>query len=244
MSCGSSCGKPSCSCYTINAPQYNSCSRPTCCNGVINFNSCGGCNSCGNPCAVCPPGGPTGTGGTGTWCVPNFSPCSCGSPCGGSCGNSWGGNSWNSSSSSGSCKCGKYKKCGRCRSSCKCCCKCPPSLQPSLCSKCGILQATLGVTGSPATFSGTGTVINFSYTITNTGNQLINKQISIQDTRFGTWCLPVTCIFPGSSFTTIRQYTTVAADVTTGALYTYAIAFIQAKRKCWVYTNYSGVVTT
>jgi len=224
------CNSNPCGC---NTNPCNPC-QPVCnpCQPVYNP-----CNPCQTTCATCPPNTPTGA--TGTWCVPTINPCSCGSiGCGGGCGNSWG---------NSNCRCGKYKKCKRCRSNrCRCCCPCTNQIQiaPSYCSRCGILQATLTKTVNPTSFGVTGTVVTYAYQITNTGNVPITQPITIQDNLLGTFCAPLTAIMPGTSFTVMKNYTTTAADAAGGTVTNTALAYIQVKRNLWIYTNYSQATFT
>src|SRR5262249_12207138 len=76
---------------------------------------------------------------------------------------------------------------------------------------------------SPLTFTAAGQVINYSYTLTNTGNVTINT-IAVSDNKVATVSCPVSSLAAGASTTCSGAYTTTAADVTAGSVTNTATA--------------------
>ena len=84
-------------------------------------------------------------------------------------------------------------------------------------------------TASPATVSGAGTTVTYTFTVTNTGNATVHG-IAIDETAFtGTGALsPVTCLettlLPGESITCTATYTITQADMDAGKVTNTATA--------------------
>src|SRR5262249_33079358 len=76
---------------------------------------------------------------------------------------------------------------------------------------------------SPLTFTAAGQVINYSYTLTNTGNVTINT-IAVSDNKVATVSCPVSSLAAGASTTCSGAYTTTSADVTNGSVTNTATA--------------------
>ena len=84
----------------------------------------------------------------------------------------------------------------------------PATLSPSI---------TLGKTASPITFSAPGTVITYSYVVTNSGNATLSG-IAVTDPMTGLSAIecPTTTLAPGASETCTATYHTTQADVDRG----------------------------
>src|SRR5215475_3949847 len=78
-------------------------------------------------------------------------------------------------------------------------------------------------TPSPSTYTAAGQLINYSYTLTNTGNVTINS-ITVSDNKIASVSCPVSTLAPGASTTCTGSYTTTANDVTTGSVTNTATA--------------------
>ena len=82
---------------------------------------------------------------------------------------------------------------------------------------------SLAKTGSPTTFHGSGEVINYSYTVENTGNVSLAGPITITDDKVTVSC-PSGGLAPGDTMVCTASYTTTEADVVTGFILNTAIA--------------------
>lgn len=135
----------------------------------------------------------------------------------------------------------KKDKCNKCyRRECECECI---EYYPCLRVKCGCISASLQVTTEPTVFTTVGQVITYIYTVTNTGNAIINDPIQIVDDRLGTQ-FSQAYIMPGGSQSFSRTYTVGAADLTAGSLTNNATAYIQVKRCKGVVTPSAEVTIT
>jgi len=72
---------------------------------------------------------------------------------------------------------------------------------------------------SITSFSAPGTIVNYSYKVTNTGNVTLT-QVSVSDPMTGLSAVscPVTTLAPGTSETCSATYTTTQADVSAGSI--------------------------
>lgn len=139
-------------------------------------------------------------------------------------------------------KCRKYKcickkKCHKCKkSSCTCKKDCYPRYTYcAKCGKCGFISVSLAVSASPTTYgvTGAGTVITYSYVLTNTGNVPIAGSVNICDSRLGTQYNRYSYILPGNTATYTNTYTVTAADVSGQTTLTNtATAYVPVADKC------------
>lgn len=83
---------------------------------------------------------------------------------------------------------------------------------------------TATITGSPAqpvppaTTISAGTVITYTYTLTNTGNVTLSSPFSVTDNKSAITCSNQTSINPGATKTCAGTYTVTAADVSAGSI--------------------------
>ncbi len=73
----------------------------------------------------------------------------------------------------------------------------------------------LDKTVSPATYSGAGEKITYTYTVTDTGNVTLHR-ITLQDDRLGAITCPATSLAPAASMACHATHTTTTADVDAG----------------------------
>ena len=73
----------------------------------------------------------------------------------------------------------------------------------------------LDKTAYPATYSGAGETISYTYTVTNTGNVTLHG-ITLHDDRLGTITCPATALAPAASMVCHATHTTTTADVNAG----------------------------
>jgi hypothetical protein len=97
-------------------------------------------------------------------------------------------------------------------------------MYPCIQTRCGFYSMMLNITANPTQYSATATVINYSFTITNTGSEPISYPIIIQTTTLG---LGSTTIYPGylapgQNYVSqnLFSYTTQTGDVVSGAAVT------------------------
>ncbi len=89
----------------------------------------------------------------------------------------------------------------------------------------GTLQLLLAKSASPTTFVSAGTIINYTYVLTNIGSVTLSAPFAVSDDRATVTCPPSpTSIAPGASITCTASYTTTAADVTAGSVTNLAVA--------------------
>ena len=75
------------------------------------------------------------------------------------------------------------------------------------------------VTASPTTFSSTGTVIGYSYQLTNSGNVTLAGPFTVTDDRAADEACPATAtLAPGGTITCTGSYTTTQADYDAGSV--------------------------
>lgn len=180
------------------------------------------CNKCISCTIQCPPCGATCIGPLGPFCGRRGCPCKRQHSCRDKCRD-------------------KYRdECRKCRRrECEC-----PEIVPCLRTHCGFITAKLTKTASPTTFSTSGTVITYSYTITNTGTDVINYPVQICDDKLGGWAIPCVLIGPGSSQTFTRTYTTTPSDLSVQTVTNTATANILVSRREWVCTNPASATIT
>ncbi|HHX7304720.1 TPA: DUF7507 domain-containing protein [Legionella anisa] len=76
---------------------------------------------------------------------------------------------------------------------------------------------SLAKSASPTSYTTAGTLITYSYVVTNTGNVTLNP-ITVNDDRLGSVTCPVIILDPGLSTTCTATYTTTASDVSAGSI--------------------------
>ena len=75
------------------------------------------------------------------------------------------------------------------------------------------------VTASPTTFSSAGTLINYSYQLTNSGNVALAGPFTVTDDRAADEACPATAsLAPGGTITCTGSYTTTQADYDVGSV--------------------------
>lgn len=111
-------------------------------------------------------------------------------------------------------------------------------------TKNGFISASLNKTVSPSFFSAVGDVITYSYTINNTGSDIICDPIMICDDQLGTQFIPRSFICPGKSQTFTRTYTIQTSDLSNQTIKNTAVAYINVSRKCCVTTCKSSATIT
>jgi hypothetical protein len=79
-------------------------------------------------------------------------------------------------------------------------------------------------TASPTTYSTVGTVITYSYKVTNSGNVTLAGPFSISDNKLGTIACPTGLLSPGASVTCTATHAITAADLTAGSITNTATA--------------------
>lgn len=151
-------------------------------------------------------------------------------------------------SNCGSCSKSKCSSCYKCESECCCkkkkCCKDPYNIKyvPCYKTRCGIITAALSATASPAQVTAVGQIITYSYTITNTGSDMIRYPIKLIDrTGKENFCA---MIAPYSSQTFTSTYVVLASDITAGTIVNTAKAFVVVCEGIWVCTNEVSIITT
>src|ERR1051326_45580 len=84
-------------------------------------------------------------------------------------------------------------------------------------------KLSLAKAGSPATYSAVGTVITYTYTVTNSGNVTIAGPFTISDNKTTVTC-PVSNLIPGASLTCTATYSVTQADLDAGSVTNTAAA--------------------
>ena len=81
----------------------------------------------------------------------------------------------------------------------------------------------LAKTVTPSTFEQSGTILSYSYLVTNTGNVTLTDPVTVADDRATVTC-PTTLLAPGQSLTCTATYTATQADVDAGGVINTATA--------------------
>lgn len=102
----------------------------------------------------------------------------------------------------------------------------------------------LTVAGDPASFSGPGEVVTYSYTLTNAGNVALTAPFSINDTHALVTCPAMDTLDPNASLTCTASYTTTAEDVLAGKISSTAIAHARYQEDTKLYSVESASITT
>lgn len=124
----------------------------------------------------------------------------------------------------------KKKNCDKCyRRDCDC-----TEYYTCIRTKCGLVKICLSVATEPPSFMNAGEIINYVYTITNTGNAAICGTLRICDSRLGSQIIPEAYIAPNGRYIAKRSYTITAADVDKECVKSIVTAFAQVKCRKWV----------
>jgi large repetitive protein len=83
---------------------------------------------------------------------------------------------------------------------------------------------TLAKIADVTTFTNVGDVINYTYTITNTGNVTLTAPFSLSDSNPGAVCPTVTSLAPGADFTCTLARTVTQIDIDNGVIPNLAVA--------------------
>jgi hypothetical protein len=82
----------------------------------------------------------------------------------------------------------------------------------------------LDKTADVASFTDVGTVIHYTYTLTNSGNVALSGPFTVEDDKGTVTCLNVNSLAPKATLTCTSSYTTVAGDVTAKSVVNTATA--------------------
>ncbi len=96
------------------------------------------------------------------------------------------------------------------------------------------------MSANPTTVTAIGQLITYTYTITNTGSDVIKYPVQICDSRLGSQFIRCLWLYPGQSLPFTRTSTTTAADMT-ATIGNTAVAYIKVCPETWVRTNSAGV---
>ena len=104
-------------------------------------------------------------------------------------------------------------------------------------------KVTITKSADISSFSAPGTVVTYSYTVTDTGNVTL-RRITVVDPMFrlSRISCPVTTLSPGGTETCTATYTTTQADVNRGSIRNVGTVFALAPSWTWVAASSTLVV--